>query len=76
VALGAGLASRRVRRWLVAAGAADAVLAWWPHRGELGPARFAAARRLEDVAYGAGVWAGAVRARSTRALRPVAPPRF
>ena len=33
-------------------------------------------RRLEDVAYGAGVWAGAVRARSTRALRPVAPPRF
>jgi hypothetical protein len=35
-----------------------------------GPPRFVALRLLDDVAYGAGVWAGCVRARSAEALRP------
>jgi mycofactocin system glycosyltransferase len=74
-ALVAGLLSRRARRWALGAAAADAVLAWWPQRARVGPVRFAAARRLEDLAYGAGLWWGAARARDARALLPARPPR-
>jgi mycofactocin system glycosyltransferase len=70
----AGL-SRRARRWVAAAAVVDATVAWWPHRRRVGPLRFAAARRLEDLAYGAGLWAGAWRARNLRALLPARPPR-
>jgi hypothetical protein len=60
---------------LVALGAVgDAVGAWWPHRRAVGLARFAAARRLEDLGYGAGLWTGAARAGSVRALLPARPP--
>jgi mycofactocin glycosyltransferase len=72
--LAAVLVSRRARRLALAAAVADAVPAWWPRRDTVGPVRFTAARRLEDLAYGAGVWAGAVRARSPRALLPARPP--
>jgi mycofactocin system glycosyltransferase len=75
LAVPAVLASRRVRRGVLAAAAADAARAWWPHRRELGPLRFTAGRRLEDLAYGAGLWWGALRARDARALLPAAPPR-
>jgi mycofactocin glycosyltransferase len=71
----AALASRRVRRVALAAAAADAVRAWWPHRRALGLVPFTAGRRLEDLAYGAGLWWGALRARAPRALLPAAPPR-
>jgi mycofactocin glycosyltransferase len=54
--------------------AVDAVQGWWPHRHETGLLRFAAARRLEDLAYGAGLWWGALRARDPRALLPARPP--
>jgi mycofactocin system glycosyltransferase len=74
-ALVAALLSRRARRWALGAAAADAVLAWWPQRARVGPVRFAAARRLEDLAYGAGLWWGAARARDARALLPARPPR-
>ncbi|MGY1696447.1 mycofactocin biosynthesis glycosyltransferase MftF [Geodermatophilus sp. SYSU D00814] len=70
----AAAVSPRARRAAGAVAAADAVLAWWPHRAEVGLPRFAAARRLEDLAYGAGLWAGALRARSARALLPARPP--
>jgi mycofactocin system glycosyltransferase len=73
LALAAALVSRRARRWVVAAAAADAATAWWPHRERVGPVRFAAARRLEDLAYGAGLWWGAVRARDPKALLPARP---
>ena len=73
LALPAVLVSRRARRWMVAAAAADAVTAWWPHRERVGPVRFAVARRLEDLAYGAGLWWGAVRARDPKALLPARP---
>ncbi|NYJ05246.1 mycofactocin biosynthesis glycosyltransferase MftF [Petropleomorpha daqingensis] len=76
LALIAAVVSRRARRVVLAAAVADAGLAWWPHRAEVGPLRFAAARRLEDLAYGAGLWAGALRARDARALLPAVPPRF
>ena len=73
LALPAVLVSRRARRWMVAAAAADAVTAWWPHREGVGPVRFAVARRLEDLAYGAGLWWGAVRAWDPKALLPARP---
>jgi len=74
LAVAAALVSRRARRLALVAAAADAAVGWWPHRGRVGPVRFAAARRLEDLAYGAGLWAGAVRARSAAALLPARPP--
>jgi len=67
------LVSRRARRLLLAVAAADAVGAWWPHRQRLSLPAFAAARRLEDLGYGAGLWWGALRARNGRALLPAAP---
>jgi mycofactocin system glycosyltransferase len=62
--------SRRARRAAVVLAAADAVLRHRATRPELDLARFAAARRLDDLAYGAGVWLGAARARSAACLRP------
>jgi mycofactocin system glycosyltransferase len=73
LALPVALASRRARRTILLVATLDAALAWWPHRRRVGPVRFAAARRLEDLAYGAGLWAGAVRARDARALLPARP---
>ncbi|PRY41238.1 mycofactocin system glycosyltransferase [Geodermatophilus tzadiensis] len=74
LAAAAALVSRRARRGLAVLAVADAVLGWLPHRGRVGLLRFAAARRLEDLAYGAGLWAGALRARDARALLPARPP--
>ena len=74
VALATAVGSRRARRWIGAAAVADAVLAWWPQRTRTGPVRFIAARRLEDLAYGAGLWWGVLRERSPRALLPARPP--
>jgi mycofactocin glycosyltransferase len=73
LALAAAAVSRRARRLVPAIAVADAVLAWWPHRRQVGPLRFAAGRRLEDLGYGAGLWAGALRARDPRALLPARP---
>jgi hypothetical protein len=68
------LAVRRFRRLFMGAALADAVVAWWPQRGRIGLARFAVARRLEDLAYGAGLWWGAARAGDPTALLPARPP--
>jgi len=76
IAVAAALGSRRARRGVVAVAAVDGVLAWWPQRGRVGPVRFVLARRLEDLAYGAGLWWGAVRARDLRALLPARAPRL
>ena len=76
VALAAAVGSRRARRGLLAVAVADAAIAWWPEGGRVGPVRFALARRLEDLAYGAGLWWGALRARDLRALLPARPPRL
>jgi mycofactocin system glycosyltransferase len=74
VALAAAWVSRRARRGLLVLAVAEGLLAWLPHRHRTGPVRHLAARRLDDLAYGAGLWAGAVRARSARALLPTRPP--
>ncbi|WP_396655799.1 mycofactocin biosynthesis glycosyltransferase MftF [Microbacterium sp.] len=62
--------SRRMRRAAVIAAVADAVWEYLRLRPDMDPVRFAAARRLDDLAYGAGVWWGALRGRSVRALLP------
>ena len=74
LAVGAALVSRRARRLVAGIAVADAVDGWWPHRGEIDLPTFAAGRRLEDLAYGTGLWSGAVRARDVRALLPASPP--
>jgi mycofactocin system glycosyltransferase len=76
LALGAALVSGRARRGVLGVAAADALLAWWPQRGRVGPVRYAVGRRSEDVAYGAGLWWGALRARDLRALLPARAPRL
>lgn len=71
LALVGSLVSRRVRRATVAAAVTDAV---YEHRRTatgMGLLSFVVARRLDDLAYGAGLWWGALRSRSSRALRPV-----
>jgi mycofactocin system glycosyltransferase len=74
VALAAAVLSRRARRLPLAVAAVDAAAAWWPHRHRVGPVRFTIGRRLEDLAYGAGLWWGAGQARDLRALLPARPP--
>jgi mycofactocin system glycosyltransferase len=76
VAVAAAVVSRGARRGVLAVAAADALVAWWPRRHRVGPVRFGLARRLEDLAYGAGLWWGALRARDLRALLPARAPRL
>ena len=59
-----------MRRAVVVAAIADIALEWRRNDARSDPVRFGAARRLDDVAYGAGVWWAALRARSLAALRP------
>ena len=70
VAVLAAARSPRARRALLVAAAGDALLDYRRKRPDLDPVRFGVARRLDDLAYGTGLWAGAVRARSPRALVP------
>lgn len=45
--------------------------AWAEHKHHLDPGRFVLAHLADEIAYGAGVWAGCATSRSTAALRPV-----
>ena len=62
--------SRRARRALVVAAVVDGLVDRRRVGADLDPVRYVLARRLDDLAYGAGVWFGAARARSLKALRP------
>ena len=46
------------------------LLEWRSERPPVGCIQYIALRLLDDVAYGAGVWAGSVRDRSVMALLP------
>jgi mycofactocin glycosyltransferase len=75
VALAAPGGRTPVRRWGRRAAAASLLLgpvgdAWQQRRPDLDPVRFALGHIADDIAYGAGVWAGCVRERT---LAPVIP---
>ncbi|WP_258933144.1 hypothetical protein [Nesterenkonia pannonica] len=67
--------SPRARRLVLMAALADAGWEYGRLKPRMDPFRFALARRLDDCAYGLGVWIGAWRARSVRALLPTRPKR-
>lgn len=69
------LASPRFRRVLGAWALIDSIAGYRRNRPHLDLVRYAALRRLDDLAYGAGVWRGAVRYRSLGCLVPVLTPR-
>jgi mycofactocin system glycosyltransferase len=64
------LVSRRVRRAAAVAAVADVVLEYATSPRDLDFPRYWLAHRLDDVAYGSGVWLSALRGRSAAALRP------
>ncbi|WP_328875470.1 mycofactocin biosynthesis glycosyltransferase MftF [Streptomyces sp. NBC_00287] len=64
------MGSRRLRRATAVAALADIALEYRRDRTPLDPLRYGIARRLDDLAYGAGVWFSALKARSVAALRP------
>lgn len=62
--------STRARRAIAVMAVVDGIVTHRASGTELDPVRFTVARRLDDLAYGAGVWRGAARARSIRCLVP------
>jgi mycofactocin system glycosyltransferase len=64
------LFSRRLRTATLVAAVIDTAWEYVRVHPRMDPFRFAVARRLDDAAYGAGVWWGAIRGRSWRALMP------
>lgn len=62
--------SRRFRRVALTAAVLDGALDYATRRPDLDPLRFWLARRLDDLAYGAGLWWGCCQARDARALGP------
>jgi mycofactocin glycosyltransferase len=74
LSLGASLVSRRARRTVAVIAVADGVLDWWRKRHDPdrpGLPGYLLARRLDDLAYGGGLWWGALRHRTLAPLRPV-----
>ncbi|MFF0815735.1 mycofactocin biosynthesis glycosyltransferase MftF [Rhodococcus sp. NPDC003318] len=68
----AAVCSRRFRRVALTVAVAEGAADWWTHRepGGLGPVRHVVYKRLDDLAYGAGLWRGAIDERSLAALAP------
>ena len=76
LALAGAAISRRARRAVLAAAAVTATrdVITRPRAGggepPLNPLGYATVRRLDDAAYGAGLWAGVLRERTLRPLKP------
>ena len=62
--------NRRFRCTLVAAALAPGIIDWVRQRPDLDPLSFLACRVADDVAYGTGVWVGALRAGTLDPLTP------
>jgi len=69
-ALPAAVAVRRLRLPLAALVVTPPLLDWLDRRPPLDPARYVAARLLDDLAYSLGVWEGCARHRTVRPLLP------
>lgn len=77
VALLAALLSQRCRQVVIIAAIVDGVVDWLRHartRGDdaqpIGLVAYVALKRLDDLAYGAGLWGGVVRERNIAPLKP------
>lgn len=76
VTVGAALVSRRIRRRVLIAAAVEPVVAWAaavhrePSAPHPDPVTWAVLHRLDDLAYGLGVWQGAAARGEFGALRP------
>jgi mycofactocin system glycosyltransferase len=71
LALPAAVAVRRLRLPLATLVLAPPLLDWLDRRPPLDPARYVAARLLDDVGYSLGVWQGCAERRTVRPLLPV-----
>lgn len=78
VALLLALLSARFRRLVIELAVAEGLVAWFRSvlaepaaRPAMGPFSYTIMRRLDDLAYGTGLWEGAVRQHDLSALRPV-----
>jgi hypothetical protein len=77
VALVAATVSRRCRRALMIAAVLDGVVDWLSRRNNIeddakpiGLGAYLILKRLDDLAYGTGLWAGVVRERNVGPLKP------
>ena len=70
LALAGAVFSRRARRALLFAALAEGLADWWQHRGKIDPSRYVVLHRLDDLAYGTGLWWGAVKQRTAAPLLP------
>jgi mycofactocin system glycosyltransferase len=70
VALPAAIAARRMRWPLAALVLVPPLLDWLDRRPPLDPARYVAARLLDDIGYSLGVWQGCAERRTVRPLLP------
>jgi mycofactocin system glycosyltransferase len=85
LALVAAIVSRRSRRVVLVAAVVDGVVDWLRRRRTvdddikpIGLAPYLVLRRLDDLAYGTGLWAGVMRGRTMSPLKPrirISPPR-
>ncbi len=66
----AAAADRRARRLLAVASVADGLADWRRSGARLNPVAFTLIRRLDDLAYGTGLWRGALAARTIAPLVP------
>jgi mycofactocin system glycosyltransferase len=71
LALPAAVAVRRLRLPLAALVLAPPLLDWLDRRPPLDPARYVAARLLDDAGYSLGVWQGCAQHRTARPLLPL-----
>src|SRR6266536_1438149 len=69
--LAAAFAVRRLRLPLAALVLVPPLLDWLDRRPPLDPARYVAARLLDDAGYSVGVWQGCAERRTVRPLLPV-----
>jgi len=69
--LAACAVSPRARRAAIAAAVVEGLADWRRTKPALDPVRYVLLRRADDLAYGAGLWCGALRHRTTRPLRPL-----
>jgi hypothetical protein len=69
--LPAAVAARRLRLPLAALVLTPPLLDWLDRRPPLDPARYVAARLLDDIGYSLGVWQGCAERRTVRPLLPL-----